>query len=173
MSVRMSVTIKEEPPGDSISLPARACFLITYFLDSTMSCLSVSQSVHPLVQGNFRMTKNVISCVPMTTKFDMDQDKVVDNSKMKSKCKKKLAPKNDVNSIINKDPYCRPTYKRKKKNKEPKFIMLDELQQQQQQKQQQRSRIIWTPAVLVYVIFDYVLLSTVPCATYVLQRPET
>ena len=47
----------------------------------------VRPSVRPSVPCYFRTTKNVISCVPMMTKFNMDQEKVKDNSKMPSKLK--------------------------------------------------------------------------------------
>ena len=45
-------------------------------------CLSVRLSV----PRYFQTTKNVISHVPMTTKFDKDQERVEDNSKMTSEC---------------------------------------------------------------------------------------
>ena len=48
---------------------------------------SVCRSVHRSVPCYFRMTKNVLSDVPMMTKFDMDQETVKDNSKMTSKCR--------------------------------------------------------------------------------------
>ena len=43
-------------------------------------------SVRPSVPRYFQTTKNAISCVPMTTKFDKDQERVDDNSKMSSEC---------------------------------------------------------------------------------------
>ena len=48
--------------------------------------MSVRPSVSPSVSHYFQTTKNVISRVPMTTKFDMDQERVQDNSKMTSEC---------------------------------------------------------------------------------------
>ena len=63
-----------------------------FFLDATThlykrSCPSVGPSVGPSVPCYFRTTKNVTSYAPMTTKFDMDQKTVKDNSLMTSKCR--------------------------------------------------------------------------------------
>merc|ERR1719259_1054259 len=48
---------------------------------------SVGPSVRPSVPCYFRTTKNVLSDVPMTTKFDIHQETVKDNSKVTSKCR--------------------------------------------------------------------------------------
>ena len=61
-----------------------------YLLDKTThlykrSCPSNRLSVRPFIPRIFQTTKNVLSYILMTTKFDMDQERVKDNSKCKKK----------------------------------------------------------------------------------------
>ena len=49
-------------------------------------CSSLRSSVHPWVPCHFRTTKNVISYVLITTKYNLDQEKDQENSKMTSEC---------------------------------------------------------------------------------------